>query len=249
MPTYSEIASALTSALNLKQSPVAVSLVDAVPDGVPAWTGPAPAGCRFWQEAASRTFATSARHHDLCAVGMYTHNLEPTDATNADLGTALNVFADLGYLRPEDVPQVPVLTSRPRFVVYGPLGETALPPDVVLLFVDAGQTLVLSEAAQQIEGGTTPALGRPACAVVPQAVNSNRAALSLGCCGARAYLDVMTPDVALFAVPGARLAAFAERVSALARANAVLTTFHTIRRRDVEAGKTPTVAESLAAMA
>jgi len=50
-------------------------------------------------------------------------------------------------------------------------------------------------------------------------------------------------------VPGKRLAAFTERVAALARANSVLTTFHQIRRRDVEAGKSPTIAESLAAMA
>jgi len=83
---------------------------------------------------------------------------------------------------------------------------------------------------------------------VPQAFNSGRTALSLGCCGARAYLDVLTPDVALYAIPGSRLEAFADRVAALSKANSVLTEFHTLRRRDVEAGKHPTVRESLAAM-
>ena len=91
-------------------------------------------------------------------------------------------------------------------------------------------------------------MGRPACGVVPQAFNSGRTALSLGCCGARAYLDVLTPDVALYAIPGSRLEAFADRVAALSKANSVLTEFHTLRRRDVEAGKHPTVRESLAAM-
>lgn len=248
MATHADLSAALTSALTLKQSPIAVSLVDAVPDGVPAWSGSVPAGCRFWQEAASRTFATSARHHDLCAIGIHTHNLEATDASQADLGTALKVFADLGYVRAEDIPQIPVLAKRPQFVVYGPLADSPIPPDVVLLFVDASQTLILSEASQQVEGGATPALGRPACAIVPQAVNSGRAALSLGCCGARAYLDVLTPDVALFAIPGAKLAAFTERVTALATANGILSKFHTLRRRDVEAGGRPSVADSLAAM-
>lgn len=84
--------------------------------------------------------------------------------------------------------------------------------------------------------------------MVPQAFNTGRTALSLGCCGARAYLDVLTPDVALYAVPGVRLEAFADRVTTLAKANSVLTTFHTLRRRDVEAGKHPSVQESLAAM-
>jgi uncharacterized protein (DUF169 family) len=85
--------------------------------------------------------------------------------------------------------------------------------------------------------------------VIPQAHNSGRTALSLGCCGARAYLDVLTPEVALYAIPGAKLEAFAERVAVLAQANAVLTSFHKLRRRDIEAGKRPTVRDSLNAMA
>jgi hypothetical protein len=75
------------------------------------------------------------------------------------------------------------------------------------------------------------------------------AALSLGCCGARAYLDVLTDDVAIFAIPGGKLEAYAQRIDALARANTVLAKFHHIRRRDVEAGHSPSVKESLAAMA
>ena len=83
---------------------------------------------------------------------------------------------------------------------------------------------------------------------MPLAANNGRTALSLGCCGARAYLDVLTADVALFAVPGKQLLAFSDRVAALSRANAMLTTFHQIRRREVEAGGNPTVKESLAAL-
>lgn len=77
-------------------------------------------------------------------------------------------------------------------------------------------------------------------------MNAGRAALSLGCCGARAYLDVLTEDVALFAIPGAKLEAYVERIEARANANAVLSKFHQRRRRDVEAGKTPTIKDSLA---
>jgi uncharacterized protein (DUF169 family) len=121
-------------------------------------------------------------------------------------------------------------------------------PDVVLLFARSDQSLILTEAAQQMEGGLPPAMGRPACAIVPQAMNTGRTALSLGCCGARAYLDVLTPDVALYAVPGTKVSAFTERVAALARANSILTAFHTQRRRDVESGRRPTIKESLAAM-
>jgi Uncharacterised ArCR, COG2043 len=120
---------------------------------------------------------------------------------------------------------------------------------VVILFVDASQTLLLSEATQQVENQNPPAMGRPACAVIPQVANTGVAALSLGCCGARAYLDVLTEDVAIFAIPGSKLEAYVQRIEALADANAILAKFHQVRRRDVEAGQTPSIAESLVAMA
>jgi len=245
----SEISNRLTKALGLSQPPVAVCLTDQLPANVPQWSGPAPAGCRFWQEAATRTFATSAVDHERCAIGQYTHGLDMSPAAATDLQDALKVFADLTYVRDEDVAAIPVLAAKSRYVVYGPLGSAPIEPDVVLLFVKASQILILSEASQQIEGGLPPAMGRPACAVVPQARNSGRTALSLGCCGARAYLDVLTDDVALYAVPGAAIAVFTDRVEALAKANGILTRFHEIRRRDIEAGKTPSIQESLAAMA
>jgi len=161
----------------------------------------------------------------------------------------LRVFADLGYVREQDIASIPVLESRSSHVVYGPLATIPLAPDVVLLFGKADQMLILSEASQQVEGGLPPAMGRPACAIVPQAKNTGRAALSLGCCGARSYLDVLTDDVALWAIPGSKLDLYAERIAVLAKANAVLTTFHQVRRKDVEDGKSPTIKESLAAMA
>jgi uncharacterized protein (DUF169 family) len=242
------LAEILTESLNLLEPPIGVAFTDAVPAGVPHFKGRVAAGCRFWQEAATGVFATSAADHDLCAIGTYTHNLAGTPAHESERGEALKVFADLGYLRSEDLPLIPVLKRRAHHVIYGPLDRLPLPPDVVLMFVRPDQTLILSEAAQQMEGGLPPAMGRPACAIVPQAANSGRTALSLGCCGARAYLDAFAPDTALYAVPGARLEAFTARVVALARANTVLTAFHKARRRDVEAGRSPTIRESLAAM-
>ena len=248
MLSNAALAQTLTESLHLERPPVAVCFADAVPSGVTQFNGSVPAGCRFWQEAQSGVFATVPRDHDLCGIGMYTHNLEASPAAQKDLGDALKVFSDLGYVREQDIPLIPVLKNRPQSVIYGPLSQVPLPPDVVLVFANADQTLVLSEASQQLEGGLPPAMGRPACAVVAQAVNSNQTALSLGCCGARAYLDVLTPGVAVYAIPGKKLQAFTERVAALAKANAVLTSFHALRRKAVEAGGHPSVQESLAAM-
>lgn len=248
MENYAQLSETLIRSLDLSQSPVAVCFADSIPASIPAHDGPVPAGCRFWQDAATTTFATASVDHSHCAIGVYTHNLEPSPAQQTNLMDALKVLGDLGYVTQQDLPLIPVLASRPRHVVYAPLAQSPLAPGVVLLIVDFRQALILSEAVQQVENQNAPAMGRPACAVVPQVMNTGRAALSLGCCGARAYLDVLTDDVALFALPGATLEEYTHRIQALSEANSVLTKFHDLRRRDVESGKSPTVQDSLNAL-
>jgi uncharacterized protein (DUF169 family) len=245
---YQTVAQVLSESLNLRQPPVAICFTESAPEGVGSHAGRVPAGCRFWEDAAHSTFLTTAADHNLCAIGLYTHNLRTSPKQQTDLIDALKVFSDLGYVRPEDLPLIPVLTSQPEYVLYAPLAETPLPPDVVILFINANQTLILSEATQQVENQNPPAMGRPACAVVAQVMNTGGAALSLGCCGARAYLDALTDDVAIFAIPGAKLEAYAERIEALSKANSLLSKFHRIRRRDVEARREPTIKQSLAAL-
>ena len=237
----------LTVALGLSIPPIAIAFPDEAPEGVPEFGGTVPAGCVFWEEAATRTFATSARHHALCSIGIHTHNLADAPASQAgELGSALEAMMGLDYVREAEVAAIPVLARTARHAIYGPLGDFPLEPEVVLLFADARRSLVLSEAVARVDGGVAPAMGRPACAAVPHAVNGGAAAMSLGCCGARAYLDALSDDVALWALPGSRLAEYCEQVDAFARSNQTLAMFHERRREDVEAGERPTVHESLA---
>jgi hypothetical protein len=73
--------------------------------------------------------------------------------------------------------------------------------------------------------------------------------MSLGCCGARAYLSLLTDSISLFAFPGANLEAYVERIVALASANSILSKFHEIRREAIYAGNSPTIQDSLQALA
>jgi uncharacterized protein (DUF169 family) len=116
---------------------------------------------------------------------------------------------------------------------------------VILLFAQARQGLILSEAVARVDKGMPPAMGRPACAVVPQVLNLGSAAMSLGCCGARAYLDALSDNVAMWAFPGSKLEQYCAEIGVLSRANKTLTTFHERRREDVESGERPTVRQSL----
>lgn len=249
MENYAALSQLLAQLLQLDRPSIAISFSSEAPAGVASYRRQSPAGCRFWQEAASEAFTTTARDHELCAIGVHTHNLEPSPAQQRDLVDALKVFAELGYVRAEDIPQIPVLKAHPKYVTYSQLAEAPLPPDVVLFFVRADQTLLLSEATQQIESDNAPAMGRPACAVVAQVVNSGKAAMSLGCCGARAYLDCFTEEKAIFAIPGSKLEAYVDRMGALAKANNILSQFHHLRGRQIASGGRPTIEESLAAFA
>ena len=67
MSNYQKRADDLIGALELSQPPIAISFCDTPPPNVPAFNGVVPAGCSFWQEAATRVFVTSTKDHELCA--------------------------------------------------------------------------------------------------------------------------------------------------------------------------------------
>jgi uncharacterized protein (DUF169 family) len=195
MSDYKKIADDVTRSLQLSQPPIALSFAHVSPSGIRPFNDVVPAGCSFWQLAATSTFYTSAKDHELCSIGIYTHHLaEPSPAHESELQNALEAMSGLDYIRPDEVAAIPVVQQAVKYVVYGPLVELRSDPDVVLLFAHAEQSLIVSEAVSRVDKGIPPAMGRPACAVVPQVLNTGRAAMSLGCCGARAYLDVLSEN-------------------------------------------------------
>ncbi|MCX6590539.1 MAG: DUF169 domain-containing protein [Acidobacteria bacterium] len=243
---YASYAERLSGALSLKLPPIALAFTAELPADLPRFQGSVAAGCVFWEEAARQPILTVAPQHEMCSIGVYTHNLaDPSPNYATELSTVLNVLGQLEYARKEDVEQIPVLPSRPSRILYSPLARCPVVPDVVMLFASSADGLIISEAIQQVEGGFPPAMGRPACAVVPQVVNSGRAALSLGCCGARAYLKVLADDVAMWALPGHKLGEYTARIVALSAANKTLTRFHQLRQEDVASGRQPTYQESM----
>ena len=246
MSSYSDFSQKLQSSLNLTMPPISICLTDSVPEGIPMYDGIVPAGCSFWEKAVHGPFATSTKDHELCSIGIYTHNMaEPSSNYQPELETVLNVLNDLEYVRPEDLPTIAKIEHEVNYVLYAPLESTPLNPDVVLLFAQSQQSLIITEAVQQVDPSTPPALGRPACSIIPQAINSKQAALSLGCCGARAYLKSLSDEVALWALPGKGLEQYVSRISMLAKANDTLSQFHRIRQTDIEAGNQPSYQESL----
>jgi len=249
MEDFKAISRQITTALELEFAPVAISFTNELPSGVSEFTDRVPAGCEFWEKARNSIFATTADHHALCSIGIHTHNIAGApESQMSELTTTLKTMASLEYVQEKEVATIPVINQPTQYVVYGPLSETPMTCDAVVLFVDSFQGLILSEAIARVDESIPLAMGRPACALIPQVINSNKGANSGGCCGARAYLETLTPDTTLWALPGNKLAAYAEQIEKLAKANAALTQFHEVRKADVEKGMSPTAQESLERM-
>ena len=71
-------------------------------------------------------------------------------------------------------------------------------------------------------------MGRPTCAVLPEAINSGRTAASFGCVGNRVYTGADETE-AYFAIPGAQLGSVEEHLAVIVRANQELEKFHRAR--------------------
>lgn len=245
MGNCAELASQLSQALGLDTAPVAISFDDAADDARPQ--RPVAAGCQFWEWGAERRYVTTADDHANCSIGIHTHNLaEAPSAQSNELGATLAAMQGLDYVRPEEVAALPVLADSHSCVSYAPLAECKATPALVLIFANARQGLIITEAVSRVDDAIPLALGRPACALISAVLNGGTSASSLGCCGARAYLDKFGDDKTLWALHGTRLQAYVEAIETMSSANETLTSFHRLRRADIAAGSKPTVEESLA---
>jgi uncharacterized protein (DUF169 family) len=176
-------------------------------------------------------FFTVADDHKGCPVGAHTHNVPLSPAEHQALMGLVQTMVNLSYLKMEEVPQIPTRTTPLTVAVYAPLGAAPMPPDVVLVRGNARQLMLLAEAAQAAGvSGDTATMGRPTCAVVPQAINSARTAASFGCVGNRVYTGA-TESEAYFAIPGSQLPAIEAHLAIIVRANQDLEKFHLARAR------------------
>jgi uncharacterized protein (DUF169 family) len=231
MTDYRAIEQQLATHLGLPRRPVAVAFRDHAPAGVDQLAGAQPSGCSFWRlAAAGRTFYTVPGDHHNCPIGSYTHGIDLPRERAPELEQTLTFMTGLGYLRMEEVPAIPRLPRAPGVVVYAPLGDTPVDPDVVLLSGRPGRVMLVQEAAGRagLPVGT-PLMGRPTCMALPAALASGVIA-STGCIGNRVYTD-LGDDELYVAVPGRALAALAEAAETIDGANAALAEYHRGRRQ------------------
>ena len=220
----------LTELLQLASPPIAIAFVEQPPPGVPHVSAMEPAGCGYWRRAAAgEVFFTVADDHKRCPVGAHTHNVPLSESEQRELMGLVETMVGLSYLKLEEVPRIPKRRRPLRVAVYSPLASAPVEPDVVLVRGNARQLMLLAEAAQAAGvAGTSATMGRPTCAVLPEAINSSRTAASFGCVGNRVYTGAAETD-AYFAIPASQLEPLEENLTAIVRANQELEKFHRAR--------------------
>lgn len=231
MNDYRQLEERFAAHLGLHRRPVAIASTDTVPAGVAKFEGTVPSGCTFWRLASEGdTFYTVPSDHYNCAVGAYTHNIPLPPDREHELPGTLDFMTGIGYIRMEEVPGIPRLPASPTVIVYAPLGDTPVEPDVVVFSGPVAQVMLLQEAANRAGvAAQLSTLGRPTCMAVPAAMARGTVA-STGCIGNRVYTGLDTGD--LYAVVPARdLGRLVQEAATISSANAALLAYHTERRQ------------------
>jgi uncharacterized protein (DUF169 family) len=223
----------ISGMVKLSKRPVSVAFLNTEPDGVKKFDGTEPSGCSFWRLAAEGSvFYTVPENHFNCAVGAYTHNIALSPEREKETEQTLKMMFELEYVRPEEVLKIPRLAKAPKAVVYAPLGESPVAPDVVLFSVKPAAAMLLNEAAARAGvGGGAAALGRPTCMALPAAMQHG-SVMSLGCIGNRVYTG-LAEDEMYVVLRGKDLAAVTEALAVITNANAALKEYAKGRREQL----------------
>ncbi len=228
-----ELEQQIAAVTKAARRPVAVTFLEQFPANVNKFEGTEPSSCSFWRLAAGgRTFYTVPANHFNCAVGAYTHNIALSPEREKETEQTLQLMFDLGYVRPQEVPQIPRLAKPPKAILYSPLGEATAVPDVVLFAAKPAGAMLLQEAANRagVSSGA-PALGRPTCMALPASLQQG-AITSLGCIGNRVYTG-LGEDEMYIVLRGKDVVEVAEALKTIGSANAALHDYAKGRREQL----------------
>lgn len=220
------LAGRLDATLHPTAPPLAITFSAEAPAGIAPFDEPMPpaspdgrtgrvaAGCVFWMKAVDKTFTTVAADHGNCSVGSLTHGFISMEeaATKGDVAALL----DSGWVTMDMVPQIPLVSEKPGAVTYGPLSDTPIDPDVVLLRLSARALMVLSDALPglRIEG-------KPQCHIVAAAKEHGDVVASVGCALSRVRTGMPASDNTC-AVPASRLGEVVEALERTAATDSIV---------------------------
>lgn len=212
----------LRETVGIAKRPVAVTFRSRPPQGVPKFAGKAPSGCSFFRIAAGgMTFYTVPTDHYNCPLGCYSYNLPLPPEHAGKMAKSLETLKETCSLKMDEIKSIERKINKPEVVIYSPLGDTPVGPDIAVLVVRPMQAMFLQEAAlrKNIPMHILP-LGHPTCMSLHRVLN-NTAVTSAGCMGNRVYND-LADDEFYMLIPGRLLGKVTEEVQLITTANTKL---------------------------
>ena len=133
--------------------------------------------------------------------------------------THIATLLDAGWITEDMIPGIPVVRDRPGAITFGPLADTPVDPDVILLRLTAKSLMVLSDALPGLR-----VEGKPQCHIVAAAKEQGEVVASVGCMLSRTRTGMSSGEVTC-AIPAGRLGEVVERLESTARADAAVASY------------------------
>ncbi|MGH9067327.1 MAG: DUF169 domain-containing protein [Acidimicrobiales bacterium] len=150
-------------------------------------------------------------------MGSLTHGLVSLEdaAGRADVAA----LVESGWVDESAFPTIPVVAERPGAITYGPLADTPVDPDVVLVRLVPASVMALADAVPglRIEG-------KPQCHIVAAAKEQGDVVASVGCALSRARTGMPDSEMTV-AIPAGRVGEVAAALDEVAGADAAVAAY------------------------
>jgi uncharacterized protein (DUF169 family) len=218
----------LVDSLQLSKSPVALGFLDKPPEGVPVFESVVPSACAFWTRAEKGLFFAKAESHDNCPIGVMTMGFPLSPQVLSNLRGFVSKMCGVSYIGAKEPEHIPKIEKARKGILYGPLTEFPTQPDLVLVWVNGRQAMLLEEALGTVcwdSEENAEAFGRPACGALAVSANESKPTLSFGCSGMRTFTEVQD-DKVLASLPGSLLESLASKLQRTVEANQEMLSFY-----------------------
>ncbi|MBI3545890.1 MAG: DUF169 domain-containing protein [Gammaproteobacteria bacterium] len=211
----------LKTLLQLAYDPIGISSTS--DSAVATTSAAAPSACNLWRRAESASFTADAKAHMNCKVGAHVMGFSLQGEDMQALGSLMQTMTGVAYIMPDEVPALPRLPEHKAWR-YTPLRVSIVDSDLVVLWIDARQVMLIQEAmgsAHWKSGKGLRTTGRPACGALALAYHHAEAVVSFGCAGMRTFTEI--PDqYMLFVIPGELVEGLCRSLAQTAQANAAV---------------------------
>ena len=225
---YTQTADRIATLLELELPPVALAFVDAPPEGVESTDANVPSACAFWRKAELGVFYAPADAHFNCPIGAMVMGFDLSGQPQTKLAAAVEMMCEVGYIGADEPANIPMVNAEKGGIVYGPLSDFPVEPDIAILWIAPRQAMLVSEASGNstwMGTASRTVFGRPACASLPSALEAGQPVLSLGCTGMRTFTEIL-PDRLLGVVPGSQLEDFERSLATTVESNRQMQSYY-----------------------